>query len=435
MAASSSLPLVPPLVLKSIIVPESDKIVSAYATQIVDLLSQFILLMSLESYGSCFYDALSAIHIISVQFNDMIRLGIDRTKLTDEEVSGLYKLSPSIMAKILKRFSHSSIGILQIMIKGELMHTHNIETIFREDNFTTALIRGYIKEIFQNYFIKLVRKELEKLQKNKCDTTKVAQNIINILYKDRPNTPKEIENLCVIIERYVMERFPHNKEIGFRHAIYNMLFLRFICPLMISNHQILGVTKDHLIENCLNNGKMVAQYIINLMSNTKDIKTRNKVDAYINSFCTAHIALNKKRIALTSKLSSKSTYTLPHMADISKIGIKLSPRVQIETTQLKAFLSIIKICIPYMGKHLIDASLSSNWNDFVKVLEETMVILNKLPPIMLNEIMENAFNSRYTFDLYCNDYGSSSSAYCVSPGKMIMKTNSDGVYSKPLTPR
>eukprot|EP01132_Coremiostelium_polycephalum_P003622 gene3622-4511_t len=206
------------------------------------------------------------------------------------------------VAKVLVNFFESNdktMSILKTVIQQEVNSTETANTLFRRNSVATKMLAAYTKLIGGPYLKSTLYPVIKTLVNNtvgsmeidpsritagddiQANTTaliNLTRQLILAIEKSAPTLPMPFREICNYISKVVSEHFPGNEKM----AIGGIMFLRFICPAIISPESF-GIISTGTLSKEIRRALVLSTKVLQNLANGQ-MGVRESYMANLNSF-------------------------------------------------------------------------------------------------------------------------------------------------------
>ncbi|MDP2438335.1 MAG: hypothetical protein Q8P67_21525 [archaeon] len=204
------------------------------------------------------------------------------------------------IASLLGRLEHLIPAVFQGLITDAVDKCPTPELLFRGDAMAPRIMKEYLVNTSQPFFIRLLRRDVTKLLlskkvMNNSQIIKPAQTVLDKICNPELVLPPSLLALCLIIARVVAAKFPGQE----RPALAGTIFLRFICPMLIQPQLFINGIPAANVKNVVH----LARLLQALANSTVDQGT---ISQYEKFFTQANV---QKMTAFLHSLSDRPPST------------------------------------------------------------------------------------------------------------------------------
>ncbi|KYR01829.1 hypothetical protein DLAC_01846 [Tieghemostelium lacteum] len=237
------------------------------------------------------------------------------------------------VAKVLVNFSEANdktMSVLKSVIQHEVTNTDTANTIFRRNSVATKMLATYTKLIGTPYLkstllpvIKTLLNNtnsmeidpgkitpgVDDIQANTNALIKLTKQFIQAIQDSVPNLPAPFREISNYIAKVVQESFPGNEKM----AIGGIMFLRFICPAIVSPESF-GIVGAGALSRETRRALVLSTKILQNLANGQ-MGVRESYMANLNAFVNENVKV------IDDLFDSFTVMTTDHQVPFQKTNI------------------------------------------------------------------------------------------------------------------
>lgn len=235
-----------------------------------------------------------------------------------------------------------SLDLIEKFVEKEVDNTEGASSIFRRNSMATRLLTIYARLQGSEYIASILRPVLvdllkqqpplsfeidpiragpnDDVQANFKNLTNATQSFLNQILNSIYKFPKPLKDICAVIWKIVGERFPESRQA----AVGGFIFLRFICPAIVSPDQHNLIPEGIEVTKEFKRGLILITKIIQNLANNMLFGAKESFMVSANDFLRDNsdkVSDFLKTLAISSSNEDTTVKEIPQKTTVSKMDV------------------------------------------------------------------------------------------------------------------